>query len=82
MNRRPRRPGRGRPGYSRAHFDAVSPLPDTPEQVAWRLRDNLARELAHQDTRREFPHLGPDNIRAALDYQEQRIRFHHAELSQ
>jgi hypothetical protein len=54
----------------------VSPRPDRPEDVRDRLIRRRASALAVVDVAERFPTITPDNVRAALDYQEARIAFH------
>jgi len=48
--------------------------PDTPEQIAWRVRDNEAREQAKTETRAKFPVITAENMEEAMDYREQRYQ--------
>lgn len=48
--------------------------PDTAVEISQRIADRHAREEIHQLMRRKFQPLTPDNITAALDWQDQALR--------
>jgi len=62
--------------FSRKHYRAVSPKADTPAMIAWRLADNEARELATADQATKYPTLTLENIQGALEFFEERRRWH------
>lgn len=59
---------------------AANARPDTPEEVADRLRRREAADAAVADRMAAFPTLTADNAAAAVKYQDERIRFHEVRL--
>lgn len=47
---------------------------DTAEDIAWRFANNEARAQARVEVQRAFPVLNSENLEAACDFQERRIR--------
>ncbi len=47
--------------------------PDTPAEIAWRVRHNAACEQARRETHERFPVLDSSNVDSALKFQETRI---------
>ena len=65
----------GRPGYSRAHYRRLSNGgPDLPGAVEERVRLRKAGEQANREMMERFAPLTAENVRAALDWQEARIK--------
>ena len=58
--------------YSNAHYRRVSPPRDTPEEIAWRLRDNIAREQAWEETLEKFSPFSNTNAHNAMVWFEAR----------
>lgn len=50
--------------------------PDTPADVADRLRRAEANRIGNAEARERFPAITPENFDEAIAYQEQRIAFH------
>lgn len=59
----------------------LRPPPDTREQVAERVRHRAASERAVKEREERFPVLTAENARAAMDWQEARIKELEAELA-
>ena len=47
---------------------------DTPEQLAWRLRYNAAREQMELEKAVRYPEITPENAREMIAWQENRLR--------
>ena len=58
--------------YSRRHYRDVSPPADTPAEIAWRLRDNAAREQARAEQATRYPVLDAANAQEAVAFFEAR----------
>jgi hypothetical protein len=68
--------------YSRAHYQRVSPPSDTREQIQERLiRNQACEKLGVADRQAKYPVLTESNAQEAIDYQDERIRFHHQAIS-
>lgn len=71
----------GRRYYSRRHYQRLANGgPDTPEELAERIRRRKAGELAVADRERKYPDMTKCDVREALAYQEERLRHHLAVL--
>jgi hypothetical protein len=59
---------------SKFHRDIGRPTTDTPAIIAERVRYRAACERANRETTERWPVLSADNVKAALDWQEARIK--------
>lgn len=57
-------------------FLALQGRPDTPGDVRWRLADRQARELAEAERRLRFPRITNETFGDAVDFFEERTRYH------
>lgn len=65
----------GRQHYSKRHYDRISNGgPDTPAQVAERIRRRAAGEQAHREMLARFSPLTPQNAVEAFAWQDARIQ--------
>lgn len=61
-------------------FLAYQGRPDTSEDVRWRTADSKARELAEAERRVRFPKITNENFADAVDFFEERTRYHRSAL--
>ena len=59
---------------SRRHYRLASPPPDTPEQIAERIRARAAMNQADAEMKERFGILTFENAQAAMDWREARFR--------
>jgi hypothetical protein len=61
-------------GFSRKHYQLVSPRKSTPEEAAERVRYRECATQALTEMRARFPVLTSDNLEAADKFREQRTQ--------
>lgn len=67
--------------HSRFHREIGAPRKDTPEAIAWRRIQRIGAEMARLETAQEFPTIStPELAEAALEFQEDRLRFWMGEI--
>ena len=65
--------------YSKAHYERVSPKPDSPQDIADRRTLNAILDTVRTEMAEKFPKITADNAEAAMQYQAERIKFLRAE---
>lgn len=66
--------------YSKRHYQLVSPPSDKPGAIEERMRNAEAGRLGYADMLEKFGELTAENAGEAIKYQEERIKFHYANL--
>lgn len=60
--------------FSRRHYRAVSPLSDTPAQIAERIRRNSMLDITRREMHALYPVITAENFVAANDFIERRLK--------
>jgi hypothetical protein len=64
--------------YANAQEQALDRAAETPEAVAWRLRNNAIRAQVAAEFRERYPNPSAEDYQPALDWMNDRIKELHA----